>query len=756
MNKILYLVFIVSVLASCKKYVNVKENKYCHRVDSVMSLMTLEEKVGQMVQFTSRFEMTGPAPSKGDAKVQLDLMKKGMVGSMLNVNGVAATRKAQEYAVKNSRLGIPMIFGYDVVHGYKTMFPIPLAMASSWDPDIVKKASVVAARETASSGVHWTFAPMIDISRDARWGRTMEGSGEDAYLASHMAAAAVKGFQGNSLLKNHTIAACAKHFAAYGFAEAGRDYNSVEMSEATMRDVVLPPFKAAADAGVVTFMNAFNTINGVPATGSVHLQRDILKGEWGFDGYVVSDWGSIGEMVIHGAAENNKEAALKAIKAGSDMDMESNAYVKHLKDLVEEGKVDEKLVDDAVRRILTVKFRLGLFDDPYKYCNADLEKKEIYSKKNIEISKEIAKRSIVLLKNDNNILPLKRGTKVAVIGPLADDKDSPLGSWRAQAVKGSAVSLLEGMKKCVSNKKLISFAKGCELTTEEANFLRAVKHNITDRSGFAKAKAVAKKADVVLLAIGENCFESGEGRSKTDIKLKGLQEELLDEILKVNINVVLVLSNGRALDISEISGKVPVILETWHLGSASGDAIAEVVYGKYNPSGKLPVTFPRNLGQVPIYYNQLNTGRPSNDQGIVFWSHYNDSPKTPLYPFGFGLSYTKFKYSDLKLSSNKIHVGEEIKVSVKVSNVGNYDGEEVAQLYIQDVVGSRARPVKELKGFNKIFLKKGESKIMKFKLTSEELKFWTINNKFEVEPGKFKVFVGTNSQEVLTDSLVVE
>jgi len=680
-----------------------------------------------------------------------------MVGSMLNVTGADATRKAQKLAVENSRLKIPMIFGYDVIHGYQTMFPIPLAEAASWEPELARKSARIAAIETSAAGVHWTFAPMVDISRDARWGRFMEGSGEDPYLGSLFAAARVKGFQGDDLSAVNTIAACVKHFAAYGFAEAGRDYNSVDISESTLRNVVLPPFKAAADAGALTFMNSFNEIGGTPSTANAHLLRDILKGEWNFNGFVVSDWGSVSELITHGVAANNKEAAQLAIKAGSDMDMEGNCFVPNLKKLVEEGTVDVKLVDDAVRRVLRAKFLLGLFDDPYKYSDENREKNSIYTKENLQAAREVAKRSIVLLKNDGQLLPLKKeNQKIALIGELAADKDVPLGSWRAKAVNGSAVSLLEGMKAALVNPASLTYEKGPAYISGNSVFALNLKYNTTDKKGIAEAVQLAKTADVVVLALGENCFQTGEGRSQTDIGLKGLQEELLEAVCAVNKNVVVVLMNGRPLDISWMAKNVPSIVEAWHLGSEAGNAIADVLFGDYNPAGKLPASFPRTVGQVPIYYNHKSTGRPGNGEGNVFWSHYTDSPNDALFSFGFGLSYTTFAYSDLKISSASISRGEKLQVSVTVKNTGKVAGEEVVQLYIRDLVGSITRPVKELKGFEKISLKSEESKVVNFTLDENDLAFWGADNKFKAEPGDFKLWVGTNSAEGLETSFTLK
>jgi len=723
------------------------------KITDLLAKMTLDEKMGQLNQYTSRWEMTGPAPQGTSNQQMLDMIKSGMVGSMLNVTGVDATRKAQKLAVENSRLKIPMIFGYDVIHGYETMFPIPLAEAASWEPELARKSARIAAIETSASGIQWTFAPMVDVARDARWGRFMEGSGEDPYLGSLFAAARVKGFQGDDLSASNTIAACVKHFAAYGFIEAGRDYNTVDISESTLRNVVLPPFKAAADAGALTFMNAFNEIGGIPSTVNSHLLRDILKGEWNFNGFVVSDWNSIGELLIHGVAADKKEAAKLAINAGSDMDMEGNCYVPNLKKLVEEGTVDVKQIDDAVRRVLRVKYLLGLFDDPYKYCDENREKTLILNKENLAASREAAKRSIVLLKNEGQLLPLKKdGQKIALIGELAADKDVPLGSWRAKAISGSAVSLLEGMKNAVAQPANITYAKGPVYVSGKSLFTVQLEFNTTDRTEIAEAVQVAKSADVVVMALGENCFQTGEGRCQTDIKLKGLQQELLEAVYAANKNVVVVLMNGRPLDISWMAKNVPSIVEAWHLGSEAGNAIADVLFGDYNPAGKLPASFPRTVGQVPIYYNHKSSGRPFDGEGNVFWSHYTDAPNDALFPFGYGLSYTTFDYSDLKISSSTISRGEKLQVSVTVKNTGKVAGEDVVQLYIRDLIGSITRPVKELKGFEKISLKSGESKVVHFTLAENDLAFWGADNQFKAEPGDFKLWIGPNSVDGLETS----
>jgi len=725
------------------------------KIDALLAQMTLEEKVGQLNQYSSPFDLTGPAPSQGAQKTAYEQIRTGLVGSMLNVNGAEATRKAQQLAVENSRLKIPLIFGYDVIHGYKTIFPVPLGEAASWDPAAVERSARVAATEAAAAGQHWTFGPMVDIARDARWGRIMEGSGEDPYLGAQMAAARVRGFQGKDLAAVDTIAACAKHYAAYGFAEAGRDYNTVDISESTLRNVVLPPFKAAADAGAATFMNSFNEIAGIPATGSTHLQRDILKGEWGFQGFIVSDWGSIGEMVRHGFSADLAEAARQAVTAGSDMDMESRAYVGHLAGLVKSGKVDVKVVDDAVRRVLRVKFALGLFDDPYRYSDAAREKAATLTPANLAAARDVARRSIVLLKNDG-ILPLDKSVRsIAVIGPLAGDKDSPLGNWRGRGEANSAVSLLEGVKAAVSPGTKVIYAEGAKLVTGRREFAAPSVYNTTDRSGFPAAVKAALSADVVLLAIGEDAFQSGEGRSQADLGLKGLQDELLKAVVEANKKVVVVLMSGRPLVVGHIASAVPGLLEAWLLGSQSGHAIADVLFGDYSPGGKLPASFPQAVGQLPIYYNHKNTGRPGPEQSVT-WSHFTDVSNDPLYPFGFGLSYTTFTYSEPKLSAAELVAGGKLSVTVTVTNSGKRPGTEVAQLYVRDLVGSVTRPVKELKGFERVELQPGQSREVTFTITPADLAFYTARGRWEAEPGAFKVFVGGNSRDVKEASFTLK
>ncbi len=733
-----------------------KPNRYDVKTDSVLKLMTLEEKIGQLNQYNGFWDATGPSPKEGQAALKFEHLKKGLVGSMLNVKGVKEVRAIQKIAIEQTRLGIPLIFGFDVIHGYKTISPIPLAEAASWDLEAIKKSASIGAEEAASVGLNWTFAPMVDISRDARWGRVMEGAGEDTFLGSKIAEARVRGFQGTDFSSNKTIAACAKHFAGYAFAESGRDYNSVDVSDATLQNVILPPFKACVDADVKSFMNSFNDLNGIPATGNRFLQRNILKGDWNYKGFVVSDWGSISEMTAHGYAKDNKHAAEIAMNAGSDMDMESYAYINHLVSLVNEGKVKLSDIDDAVKRILKVKFELGLFDNPYKYCDEAYEKATVGKKEFQEGVLDMAKKSVVLLKNENNLLPLpKTGLKIGLIGALANDKTSPLGSWRIGADDETAISVLEGLQQYKGNN--LMYSKGADVTVGPTKFVSELKINTTDKSGFNEAIALAKTSDVVIMVLGEHGLQTGEGRSRTDLGLPGVQQELLEEIYKVNKKIVLVLNNGRPLVLTWASENIPAIVEAWHLGTQSGNAIAQVLYGDYNPSGKLPMTFPRNVGQVPIYYNYKNTGRPTmNEPDSVFWSHYSDEKNTPLYPFGYGLSYTKFTYSDLKLSSDTFAKNGKITVSVTVKNSGSYSGKEVVQLYIRDIIGSFTRPVKELKGFEMVDLKAGEQKTVSFTIDEKTIAFYTANGKWEAETGDFKVFIGTNSAETLESNFKFE
>lgn len=720
------------------------------QIDDLLEKMTLEEKIGQLNQYSGSVDITGPAPAEGGSDLERwEDLRAGRVGSMLNVIGAEATCKVQKTAVEGSRLGIPLLFAYDVIHGYRTIFPLPLAEAASWDLEAIEHSARIAATEASAAGLHWTFAPMVDIARDARWGRIMEGAGEDPYLGSLIAAARVRGFQGEDLAAIDTIAACAKHFAAYGFAEAGRDYNIVDISDQTLHNVILPPFRASVDAGVATFMNAFNEIGGTPATASVVLQRDILKGAWNFDGFMVSDWGSIGELVAHGVAEDNKQAARLALVAGSDMDMESVAYVRHLTQLTKEDPSLLAKIDDAARRILRVKFHLGLFDDPYRYCDTEREERTLLTRQHLAASRDIARKSIVLLQNKDDLLPLGKHGKIAVIGPLSADKDSPIGSWRAQGETDSAVSLLEGVRAAVGSRAEVLHATGGELGMGDRTFFHEFPIS-DDRSGIAEAVEVAREADVVILALGEEGFQSGEGRSQVDIGFKGIQMDLFRAVAEVNENLIVTVMSGRPLVLGEVVDAAPAVLQTWHLGSEAGHAIADVLFGDYNPSGRLPVSFPRHVGQEPLYYNAKNTGRPGPSP-MVFWSHYTDMPNSPLFPFGFGLSYTKFEISNLKLSSPGISMDGALRVTVRVANTGERTGTETVQLYVRDIVGSVTRPLKELKAFERVELGPGEVREVSFTLRAEDLAFYTASRKWEAEPGEFVVFVGDDSRAPLSE-----
>ena len=706
------------------------------KVNALLKQMTLEEKIGQLNQYTGDNQATGPITINPNKEIEI---KKGLIGSMLNILGTKYTRQYQELAMQ-SRLKIPLLFGQDVVHGYKTTFPLPLAEAASWDLDAMELSARIAAVEASASGIHWTFAPMVDISRDPRWGRVMEGAGEDTYLGSRIAYARVKGFQGN-LGDVNSVMACVKHFAAYGAAVGGRDYNSVDMSERMLWETYLPPFKAALDAGAATFMNSFNDINGIPATGNKYLQRDILKGKWNFQGFVVSDWGSIGEMVNHGFSKDNKEAALQAITAGSDMDMESNAYRYHLAELVKENKVPIALIDDAVKRILRKKFELGLFDDPYKYSNPEREQAALNNPEHRKAARDIAAKSIVLLKNDRNILPLSKDTKtIAFIGPLVKEHKQNMGFWAVELpgldYDKQVVSQWEGVQNKVGNKTKLLYAKGCEIEGD-------------NKDGFAEAIAIANQADVVILSIGERWDMSGEAKSKSNIHLPGVQEELVKAIQATGKPVVVLINAGRPLVFNWTADNVPAIAYTWWLGSEAGNAIADVLFGDYNPSGKLPMSFPREEGQIPIYYNHFNTGRPApNETAFNYVSAYTDLKNSPRFPFGYGLSYTTFEYSDLKLSKNKIKNTEKITVSLNVKNSGKVAGEEVVQMYLRDKVGSVVRPIIELKDFQKIKLNAGETKVVKFIIDKEKVSFYNVALQWIAESGDFDLMIGSSSADI--------
>lgn len=740
-HKILKSVFVILIIVSAINFDkpinnNPKSLTIDQKVDSVLSLMTTEEKIGQLNQYNDDWLATGPQTIPTD---KIDDVRSGRVGSILNSLGVDRVRKWQTLAME-SRLKIPLLFGQDVIHGYKTTFPIPLAESCSWDLESIQLAARIAAIEASASGINWTFAPMVDIARDPRWGRVMEGAGEDQYLGSKIAYARVKGFQGNKIGEINSVIACAKHFACYGAAIGGRDYNSVDMSEKTLWEIYLPPFKATVDAGVATFMTSFNDINGVPSTANKYLLTDVLKNKWNFDGFVVSDWGSVGEMINHGNVKNEYEATLAALTAGCDMDMESRNYKNSLLQLVNDGKVSIDLINESVRRILKKKFELGLFDDPFKFCNNERQEKELNNSEHPNVARDMAKKSIILLKNQDQLLPLSKNLKtIALIGPLVKSLKENKGFWDVEVPgvdSNFIVSLWEGVNEKVGSTTKLLYAKGCDI---EGN----------NKDGFAEAIKIAKQSDVIILSIGERRDMTGEARSKSEITIPGLQEELLKELLKTKKPIVVLISAGRPLVFNYTSENANAILYTWWLGSEAGNAIADVLFGDYNPSAKTTITFPLSVGQIPIYYSHLNTGRPAtNDKDRFYRSAYTDLSIYPKYEFGYGLSYTNFEYSDLLLSKNKIYNDEKNEVSLKITNTGKYDGEEIVQLYLRDLVASISRPVSELKDFNKIFLKAGESKIIKFVIDKEKLSFYNNELEWNAEPGEFELMIGASSRDI--------
>ncbi len=719
------------ILTGCGKDKDQRNAEVDKFVDDLLSRMTLEEKIGQTVLYTSGYDViTGPTVDPN----YKEYLKKGMVGGIFNAVGADYTRSLQKIAVEETRLGIPLIFGYDVIHGQRTIFPIPLAESCSWDLEAMERSARIAASEATAEGINWIYAPMVDISRDPRWGRVAEGAGEDVYLGSLIAAARVKGFQGDNLSAVNTVVACVKHYAAYGATMAGRDYNTVDMSLNELWNTYLPPFKAALDAGCGTIMTSFNDLNGIPATGNRYLLKDILRDKWNFNGFVVTDYTSINEMIPHGYAKDEKHSAEIAMNAGVDMDMQGGVYMNHLKTLIDEGKVSEKDVTEAARAILKIKYKLGLFEDPYRYCDASREKTDILTPANKEAARDMARKSMVLLKNDKQALPLKENKRIALIGPLVKDKYEILGCWSAMGNRDTIpVSVYDGLVEAIGKDK-ISYAKGCDIQSE-------------DTKGFAEAVRVASVSDVVVMVMGEFHNMSGENNSRTNLSLPGVQVDLLKAIKKTGKPVVLVLMNGRPLTINWEKDNLDAILEAWFSGTMGGTAIADVLTGKYNPAGKLTMTFPQNVGQIPLFYNHKNTGRPydPNVPQFAYGSRYWDVSNEPLYPFGYGLSYTTFAYSDLELSSKEITKDSPLKVSVKLTNLGGYDGEEVVQLYTRDLVGSVTRPVKELKGFKKVFLKAGESKVIDFTLSVNDLRFYNSQLEYVYEPGDFHLFVGGSS-----------
>jgi beta-glucosidase len=697
------------------------------RIDDLLSRMTLDEKVGQLVQYSGLTDDRAAA------------IREGRIGSLLNVVGADNTNRVQRIAVEESRLGVPLLFGLDVIHGYRTIFPIPLATASSWDPDLVTTIEAIAAREARASGIHWTFAPMVDIARDPRWGRIAEGAGEDPYLGSAMAAARVRGFQGDDLAASDRILACLKHYVAYGAAVGGRDYNSVDMSERSLREIYLPPYQAGVAAGAATVMSAFNLLNGMPTTANTFTVNTILRGELGFDGFIVSDWNSVGELITHGYAADARDAARLALGATVDMDMMGGIYAGQLADLVRANVISEASLNAAVRRVLRAKFLLGLFDNPY--ADPATETAVILREDHVAAARDAARKSMVLLKNDGALLPLTGAiASIAVIGPLADNPQDLLGSWHAAGRPQDVVTVLAGIQRRAGPTTTVTYARGASITGSE-------------RDGFADAVAAARNADVAIVVVGEREFETGEAASRTVLALPGVQQQLIEAVHATGTPVVAVIMSGRPLTIPWLADNVPAILQAWHPGIQGGNAVADILWGDFNPSGKLTVSFPRSVGQVPVYYNHDVTGRPgTNDR---FTSRYLDSPNTPLYPFGHGLSYTTFEYGDLVLSADTIAPGATISVSAVVRNTGNTAGAEIVQLYIRDLVASVVRPVKELKGFTKVSLEPGERQVVRFTLGPRELGFYNQSMEWVVEPGRFTVWVGWSSAEGLEGSFVV-
>ena len=764
LSKIKFIAYslIVMVLQSCvSENANTKNaatnNPFEAKVDSILKLMTLEEKIGQL-NLPSVGQFTTGQATNSDIGGKIE---KGLVGGLFNIKTVEKIKEVQKIAVEKSRLKIPLLFGMDVIHGYETTFPIPLGLSCSWDMEMIEKTARIAATEASADGINWTFSPMVDISRDPRWGRVSEGSGEDAFLGSQIAKAMVKGYQGDDLTSNKTIMACVKHFALYGAPDAGRDYNTVDMSKIRMYNEYLPPYKAAVDAGVGSVMASFNEIDGIPATGNRWLLTSLLRNDWGFKGFVVTDYTGINEMTDHGMGDLQQVSAL-ALNAGVDMDMVGEGFLSTLKKSVEEGTVKIADLDAAVKRMLTAKYKLGLFNDPFKYCDDNRAKTDIFTKENRTFARTVAAESMVLLKNDNQLLPLKKSGTIALIGPLANSKQNMPGTWSVATKLDKAISVLDGMTSVIGNQATILYAKGSNLDYDlefekhATMFGREIKRDgRTDKQLIDEALGIASKADVVVAALGESSEMSGESSSRSNIQIPQAQKDLLNALLKTGKPVVLVLFTGRPLVIVEENANVPAILNVWFPGSEAGLAISDVLFGDVNPSGKLTATFPMNVGQIPIFYSHKNTGRPlANTEGKFekFRSNYLDVRNEPLFPFGFGLSYTTFHYDNLQLSSPKMDAKGSMKVSVEVTNSGNFDGKEVVQLYVRDLVGSVTRPVKELKGFQKIELKKGETKTVTFTLTETDLKFYNSNLDFVAEPGTFQVFVGTDSNAKLMKS----
>ena len=722
-------------------------------IDNLMGKMTLQEKIGQLNLPVSGEIVTGQAKSSDVA----GKIRKGQVGGLFNVKGVENIREVQKIAVEQSRLKIPLLFGMDVIHGYETVFPIPLALSCSWDMEAIKESARIAAKESSADGICWTFSPMVDICRDPRWGRMAEGGGEDPYLGSEISAAMVKGYQGDDLTDKNTIMACVKHFALYGAPEAGRDYNTVDMSHLSMFNNYFPPYKAAIDAGVGSVMTSFNVVDGIPATGNKWLMTDVLRDRWGFDGFVVTDYTAISEMIAHGMGDLQQVSAM-SLSAGTDMDMVADGFLTTLEKSLKEGKVTMAEIDKACRRILEAKYKLGLFDDPYKYCDASRVKKDIFTAENRAVARKIATETFVLLKNENNLLPLQRKGKIALVGPLANTKANMPGTWSVAAASDKYNSLYESMKQSLAGKAEVLYAKGSNLMydaqreAEATMFGREMRDSRSAQELLDEALNVASQADVIVAAVGESSEMSGESSSRTNLEMPDAQRDLLTALKKTGKPIVLVYFAGRSTVMTWEQENFPAILNVWFGGSEAADAICDVVFGDVSPSGKLTTTFPKNVGQIPLYYNHLNTGRPleAGKWFSKFRSNYLDIDNDPLYPFGYGLSYTTFRYGDLQLSNNSMNEKGKITASVTVTNTGNYDADEIVQMYIRDMVGSVARPVKELKGFERIHLKKGESRTVSFDITAEQLKFYNSALNWVCEPGEFEVMVGGNSRDVQT------
>ena len=722
-------------------------------IDNLMGKMTLQEKIGQLNLPVSGEIVTGQAKSSDVA----GKIRKGQVGGLFNVKGVENIREVQKIAVEQSRLKIPLLFGMDVIHGYETVFPIPLALSCSWDMEAIKESARIAAKESSADGICWTFSPMVDICRDPRWGRMAEGGGEDPYLGSEISAAMVKGYQGDDLTDKNTIMACVKHFALYGAPEAGRDYNTVDMSHLSMFNNYFPPYKAAIDAGVGSVMTSFNVVDGIPATGNKWLMTDVLRDRWGFDGFVVTDYTAISEMIAHGMGDLQQVSAM-SLSAGTDMDMVADGFLTTLEKSLKEGKVTMAEIDKACRRILEAKYKLGLFDDPYKYCDVSRVKKDIFTAENRAVARKIATETFVLLKNENNLLPLQHKGKIALVGPLANTKANMPGTWSVAAASDKYNSLYESMKQSLAGKAEVLYAKGSNLMydaqreAEATMFGREMRDPRSAQELLDEALNVASQADVIVAAVGESSEMSGESSSRTNLEMPDAQRDLLTALKKTGKPIVLVYFAGRSTVMTWEQENFPAILNVWFGGSEAADAICDVVFGDVSPSGKLTTTFPKNVGQIPLYYNHLNTGRPlgAGKWFSKFRSNYLDIDNDPLYPFGYGLSYTTFRYGDLQLSNNSMNERGKITASVTVTNTGNYDADEIVQMYIRDMVGSVARPVKELKGFERIHLKKGESRTVSFDITAKQLKFYNSALNWVCEPGEFEVMVGGNSRDVQT------